>query len=264
VSDHLDRCFLWPRNEILAAMPPQQLARLRPKLEPVELVPRQILHGAHTPIAAVHFIESGMVSLVARLERGGAVEVGIIGREGMVGLPLALGVDSSPDEALVQTGGIALRMRADHFREELDRSPALVARLLRYECAFHTQVAQTAACNGRHPLEKRLARWLLMAHDRCEGRALSLTQDMLATMLGVRRAGITSAVGALQRSGIIAMAKGQIMILDRWNLERAACECYAAVRQEYEKLLGPTTLNHCLASPADEVRPIIVIGPDAE
>jgi CRP-like cAMP-binding protein len=231
-----DSHLFLPRNGVLAALPPDDLVRLRSKLKPVELEARQILHRAQVPIPAVYFLESGIVSLVARLERGGAIEIGVIGREGMIGLPLALGAETSPDEALVQVKCRALHMGADAFRQELDRSPALLGRLLRYECALHAQVAQTAACNGRHAVEQRLARWLLMAHDRLDADDLPLTQDMLATMLGVRRASVTSAVGLLQRAGAIGLIRGHIVITGREALEHAACECYAAVQQEYMQL----------------------------
>ncbi len=223
-------------NGILVALPTSGLARLWPRIQRVELAPRQVLYGAHTQIPAVYFLESGMVSLIARLERGGAVEVGVIGREGIVGLPLAFGADSSPDEALVLAPGVALRMNADAFREELERSPALLALLLRYQCVLHAHVAQNAACNGRHLMEQRLARWLLIARDRLEARELPLTQEMLATMLGVRRAGVTSTLGAMQRAGIIGFSKGRIVILDSRKLESASCECYAAIQREYDRL----------------------------
>lgn len=243
------------QNGVLAALPPGDLARLRPRLEPVTLEPRQILYRAHVPISGVYFLESGLVSLVARLERGGAIEIGIIGREGMVGLPLALGAESSPDEALVQVKCRALRLGAEEFRQELDRSPALLALLLRYECAFRAQVAQTAACNGRHDVEQRLARWLLMASDRLEANDLPLTQELLSTMLGVRRASVTGAVRILQRSGAIGFVRGRIAILDRQELERTSCECFAAVRREYLRLraTAPVRLRDDVAEPAGRV-----------
>jgi len=221
------------QNGLLAALPPGEFARLRPALELVELEARQILYRAHTRISDVHFLESGIVSLVARLERGGAIEIGIIGREGMVGLPLALGAASSPNEALVQVKCRALRMDAEEFRQELERSPALLRQVLRFECAFHAQVAQTAACNGRHAVEQRLTRWLLMARDRLDTDDLPLTQELLSTMLGVRRASVTTTVGILQRAGVIDLVRGHLVILDRHRLEHMSCECYAAVRREY-------------------------------
>jgi CRP-like cAMP-binding protein len=221
------------QNGLLLALPPADLARLRPGLEPVELEARQLLYRAQAPIPAVHFLESGIVSQVARLERGGAIEIGIIGREGMVGLPLALGSASSPNEALVQVKCRALRMGACEFRQELERSPAMLALVLRFEYAFQAQVAQTAACNGRHVVEQRLTRWLLMARDRLDTDDLPLTQELLSTMLGVRRASVTTAVGILQRAGAIDFIRGHLVIRDRHALERMSCECYSAVRQEY-------------------------------
>lgn len=227
---------LAPRNRILAALPPGDLARLAPALEPVELIPHQILHRMHAPIPEIHFVEAGLVSLVVRLERGGASEVGIIGREGMVGLPVALGATRAAEEALVQVEGRALRLRADLFRAELARSPNLMRLVLRYEAVFRSHLSQTAACNSRHPIEKRLARWLLMAADRVGRDELVMTQEMLATMLGVRRAGITDAVSGLQRAGVIGFARGRVTILDRPALERTSCECYDAIRREYRLL----------------------------
>ena len=253
-----------PRNGLLAVLPTTDLARLMRSVEPVELIPRQVLHGAHAQISAVYFLESGMVSLIARLERGGAVEVGVIGREGIVGLPLAFGVGSSPDEALVQAPGLALRMDADAFREELDRSPALLALLLRYQCALHAHVSQNAACNGRHLIEQRLARWLLMARDRLNTRELPLTQEMLATMLGVRRAGVTSTLSAMQRAGIIGFSKGRIVILDPRQLESTSCECYAAIRREYGRLPSPGVAEPSTdrVSPIRGMRRTVTAGPD--
>jgi CRP-like cAMP-binding protein len=231
-------------NDLLAALPTAEFALLMPRSEHVEVAARQILHGAHAPIRSVYFPTTGVISLIARLERGGAIEVGMIGREGMVGLPLALGIDSSPEEALAQTAGTALRIGADAFREVLAHTPTLRALLLRYEHVLHTQVAQTAACNGRHLLEARLARWLLMAHDRLDANELPFSQELLATMLGVRRAGVTVAAGVLQRAGAASFSRGRVVILNRRELERVSCECYAAVRQEYERLRPPTANAH--------------------
>lgn len=252
-----------PSNGLLAALPAPDLARLRRKVEPIALAPRQILHTAHAQISDVYFIESGMVSLIARLERGGAVEVGVIGREGLIGLPLAFGVGSSPDEALVQAPGLALRMDADAFRDELDRSPALMALLLRYQCVLHAHVARNAACNGRHLIEQRLARWLLTARDRLETCELPLTQEMLATMLGVRRAGVTTMLSAMQRAGIIGFSKGRIVILDPRQLESTSCECYAAIRREYGRLSSPGSAEPSSnrAGPIFGTRPIAIARP---
>ena len=230
-----------PRNRLLAALPPEDLAWVRPRLERVELPVRHTLYAAHEPITAVHFPETGWVSMLATLENGDAAEVGLIGREGMVGLPLLLGTDHAPFEAMTQAGGTVLRLDAAAFREELEARSTLRTLLLRYAMAFTVQVAQTAACNGRHHIEDRLARWLLMAHDRAEGDAFPMTHEFLSMMLGVRRAGITVAAGSLQKAGLIRYERGRMAITDRAGLEAAACECYGIARRAHDRLLGPSS-----------------------
>ena len=225
------------RNHLLASLPPDDFAALGGSLRPLDLVPKRTLHAPDRPIETVYFPESGMVSMVAALEDGQLMEVGIVGREGMVGLPVVLGVDSGSVEAMVQVSGAALGLPAASLVEALGRSPALKALLLRYAQAFHVQVAQTAACNGRHPVEERLARWLLMAHDRAGRPSFPMTQEFIATMLGVRRAGVSLAAGILQRAGVIAYRHGRIAVLDRTGLEGTSCECYGAVRRHFERLL---------------------------
>lgn len=228
-----------PRNRLLAALPAADLAWLRPRLEPVDFAPRTILHPPGEPITAVHFPETGWVSMLAGLENGDAAEVGLVGREGMVGLPLLLGADRSPFEAMVQAGGTALRLPAAALHEALERSGALHTALLRYALFFSVQVGQTAACNGRHQIEQRLARWMLLAHDRSEGDSFPMTHEFLSMMLGVRRAGVTVAAGALQRAGLIQYERGRMTVTDRPGLEAAACDCYEQVRREYARLLTP-------------------------
>jgi CRP-like cAMP-binding protein len=229
--------FAPPCNRLLASLPPEALAHLLPKLSPVALSLRQILCLPDAPIDAVYFPESGMVSMVANLE-GTQVEVGVVGREGMVGTPLLAGVETSFAECMVQLPGTALRMGAGAFRAELEANAPLRALLLRYNEALQAQVMQTAACNGRHGLEQRLARWLLVARDRAEGDELPLTQDFVAMMLGVHRPSVTVTAGILQRAGLIRYANGHITILDRPSLEAAACECHGAVRRRFAALLG--------------------------
>jgi CRP-like cAMP-binding protein len=226
------------RNQLLAAFPPDDFALLRGSLRPLDLVLKQTLHAPDQPIETVYFPEQGMVSMVAALEGGQLMEVGLVGREGLVGLPVVLGAESASTEAMVQAAGAALSLPAATLVEALEDSPALKALLLRYMQAFHVQVAQTAACNGRHPVEERLARWLLLAHDRAEGDTFPMTQEFIATMLGVRRAGVSVAAGILQRTGVINYMHGHVAILDRPGLERTSCECYAAVRRRCERLLG--------------------------
>jgi CRP-like cAMP-binding protein len=226
------------RNDLLAALPPDDFALLAPSLRPVHLELKQVLHEPERPIAAAYFPQSGMVSLVARLEDGAAQEVGLVGREGVVGLAVALGAESVGTEALVQAEGTALRVPTDELRAAFDRGAALRALLLRYTQAVHAQVSQTAACNGRHAVDERLARWLLMAHDRADGDEFPMTQEFMAMMLGVRRAGVSVAAGILQKAGVINHTYGRVTVLDRPGLEAASCECYGAVRRQVERLLG--------------------------
>jgi CRP-like cAMP-binding protein len=226
------------RNRLLAALPPADFALLAPSLRPVDLELRQVLHAPDQPIAAAYFPEAGMVSIIAALEDGALQEVGLVGREGVVGLAVVLGADSSPLEALVQAPGPALRMPAAALVAAFERSATLRAGLLRYMQAFHLQVTRTTACNGHHALEERLARWLLMAHDRAEGDRFPMTQEFMAMMLGVRRAGVSVAAGILQRAGVIGYARGRVTILYRPGLEAASCGCYGAVRRQFERLLG--------------------------
>jgi CRP-like cAMP-binding protein len=228
-----------PRNRLLAALPSDSLAQLWPKLTPVELPLRQTLHEAGRPITTVYFPETGWVSMVATLEDGDGAEVGIIGREGIVGLPVVLGTDHDDLEAMVQCPGTAMSLDADVLRRELGSNPALQSVMLRYVLVHLGQVARTAACNGRHHTDQRLARWLLTAHDRSEGDDFPMTHEFLSMMLGVRRAGVTVAAGALQRAGLIRYRQGRIEITDRPGLENAACECYGVVRRASDQLLGP-------------------------
>ena len=226
------------RNGLLTALPPGVLTQLLPHLRPVVLELREVIYSAEAPIKAVHFMQTGWTSLIAQLEDGLTAEVGMIGREGMVGLPLALGVQTASVEAMVQAPGTALRMEAAAFSRALDEHAALRALLLRYAEFMHAQVAQTAACNGNHGLEQRLARWLLMSHDRSDGDELPMTQGFLATMLCVHRPSVTVAARILQRASLIRYGSGTITVIDRLGLEAAACECHGAVKRQYRRLLG--------------------------
>ena len=225
-------------NRLLRALSAEDLDLLRPHLEPVPLPHKQTLSKPDTPIDEVYFPEEGMVSLVQPLEDGTMIEVGMIGNEGFVGVPVLLGTDSSPLEAMVQIPGSALRMHAKAFREEMDRRPALSRGLLRYVQALHIQVSLTAACNGRHTLPERLARWLLTAHDRATSDQMPLSHEFLAMMLGVRRAGVTVALGTLKAAGLVRNTHGQVTVVDRPGLEAASCECYRTVRNEFVRLLS--------------------------
>jgi CRP-like cAMP-binding protein len=226
------------RNRLLAALSPDDFALLAPALHPTNLELRQVLYAAHQPIGTAYFPECATVSMLAPLEEGRFMEVGLVGREGLVGLSVILGADSSATEAMVQMQGTALQVRSAELRRAFDASATLRGLLLRYSHAFHAQVAQTAACNGYHQLEERLARWLLMAHDRARTDEFPMTQEFMSLMLGVRRAGVSIAASILQKSGAIGYKHGCITVLDRSGLEAAACECYGTVRQQFERLLG--------------------------
>lgn len=226
-----------PRNLLLRALPEAEREHLLQLTTPTEFPLRFSLFKADAVMEAVYFIEAGTVSMVSSMEDGSRIEVGMVGREGFVGLPLLLGVLTSPTDALVQVEGRALRLPAAGFRAGLDELPSLRPLLLRYLDAFLFQVSQTAACNGRHPIEQRLARWLLMEHDRTESDTFTMTQEFLSTLLGVRRPGVTLAMGALQKAGIVAHRHGQLQVLTRSGLESASCECYATVQRRFDWLL---------------------------
>ena len=226
------------RNGLLAALPPEDLARLRRSLQPVELPFDHTLYPADGIVEAVLFVETGMVSLLATLEDGEQVEVGIAGSEGLIGLPLVLGDDRSLVEARVQMEGTALRMNVAALRDEMEGSAALRLVLKRYTLAFQAQVTMTAACNARHAIEQRLARWLLIAHDRAGADEFPMTHEFLSMMLGVRRPGVTIAAGVLQKAGLIQYARGRMAVTDRPGLEASSCECYHTTRREFARLLG--------------------------
>jgi CRP-like cAMP-binding protein len=230
-----------PRNRLLAALPPEDLATLWPQLKLVELPIRQVLHAPEQPITEIYFPETGYVSMLAYMEDGDAIEVGQIGFDGVVGIPVLLEGDSDGLEAMVQHPGTALRMSAAALREMLASMPTLHRLLLRYALLHHQQVARTGACNGRHGVAERLARWLLMAHDRTEGDTFPMTQELMSMMLGVRRAGVSVAAGFLQKAGLIHYERGQITVTNRRGLEAAACECYGLVRRASDRFHGQHT-----------------------
>jgi len=226
------------RNRLLATLPPADFERLAVYLTPITLTLKQFLIEADEPIEAAFFVETGIVSYLAYLEGGEALEIGVIGSEGMAGLPLILGVDHASVGAMVQLEGTALRITPAALRQAFNESEALRTRLLRYMQALHAQVAQTAVCNNHHTLEERLARWLLMAHDRVDGDKFTMTHEFMSIMLGVRRSGVTVTAGALKHAGLISYNNGHITVLDRPGLEDVACECYGNVQRQFEDLLG--------------------------
>jgi len=226
------------RNRILAALPAEEFALAAPHLAPVQLAMGDALHRAGDKISSVFFVESGFISALTMLSDGQPLEIGLIGSEGAAGVSVILGAVNSYSETMCQTGGDAFRMPTNALKDVAANAPHLQDLLLRYTHVFHVQVAQTAACNAHHELSQRLARWLLAAHDRSGVDELSLTQDLIAVMLGVRRSTVSIAAGTLQKAGIIRYHHGKITIVDRAGLENAACECYEAVASEYRALFG--------------------------
>jgi CRP-like cAMP-binding protein len=230
------------RNRLLAVLPPDDFALLARSLKLVILEFKRVLYEPGQPIESVYFIESGLVSILAPTGDGDFAEVGLVGREGLVGLPVVLGADSSATETLVQMQGVALRVQGAALNEALDRSAPLRRLLLHYVHAFHNQVTQTAACNGNHTLDERLARWLLMVHDRAEGDTFPMTQEFMSMMLGVRRAGVSVTANILQKAGAITYHHGTMTVTNRAILQGAACKCYGIMRQQFERLLGQTAV----------------------
>jgi CRP-like cAMP-binding protein len=225
-------------NRLLTNLSPEVQSQLQPHLALVELRQRQVIYKPDGPIDAVYFPEVGMISMVATLADGGAAEVGVVGPEGMAGIGLLSGVTTSFVECMVQMPGAAWRMNASAFRQEIETNAPVLQLMLRYTEALQAQVMQTAACNGRHGLEAKLCRWLLMCHDRADGDEVQLTQEFIAMMLGVHRPSVTMAARTLQSAGLIRYRGGRVTVLDRVGLEAATCECYATVRRRYETVVG--------------------------
>lgn len=225
-------------NRLLAALPPQERERLLARAEPVSLELSQVLFRPHDTLTHVYLPTTCVVSLLTQLEDGGGMEVGLVGREGLVGVSAVLGGDGETKVATVQGAGDALRVRAEALREEFRAGGQLQSVLLRYTHALMTQISQSVVCNARHHIPGRLSRWLLMYHDRWGRDDFYLTQEFMADMLGVRRAGVSEAAAALQAEGLISYNRGQIAILDRAGLEEFACECYGVVREALDAHLG--------------------------
>lgn len=218
-------------NSILQSLPENEFAAILPHLEFVELTKQQVLHEPGERLAFGHFVNRGLVSMMVVTCDARSVEVGMVGREGFVGAPLAFGFANSSQRALIQIKGTAFRVKAELLRSALDDAPVFRDRISRAVLLQGLQVAQLAACNRLHEVEQRLARWLLMTHDRAPGNSLPITHDLLAQMLGSGRPSVTLAAGVLQRAGTIGYTRGQVTILDRQALERSACECYSAIQR---------------------------------
>ena len=226
------------RNRILQQLDDSDWKRLQPSLQPVELSFKEPLYEPGQSIAYMHFVEIGVVSLVRELEEGGTIETGTIGNEGVVGLPAFLGAMTGSGRAFCQIPGRALRVKVKVMTAELERNSKVAKLLLRVADATMSMLAQVAACNRAHPVEERMARWLLMTHDRVDDDEFPLTQEFLAMMLGVRRPSVNIAGLTLQQAGLIQYRRGRIRVVNRQGLEASSCECYQQIRQEFEKALG--------------------------
>ena len=224
-----------PANKILSALPHEEYEQLRPKLRDVHFKIGEIVYQPEEAIESVYFINSGICSWLATLEDGNTVEAGVIGPEGVAGVPVLLGASSTPNQGLAQADLLVSRISSRDVITEFRKGGELNRMILRFVHSMFTQVAQTAACNRLHTLDQRLARWLLMTHDRTIGDSCPLTQEFLSRMLGVRRAGVSVAANSLRQNGLIDYHRSDIRILDRKGLEDAACECYEIVRQEYDE-----------------------------
>lgn len=224
------------KNRILSSLSAADYARFSTQLEVVTLAAGTILQEEGEPTAYVYFPETAILTILAQLEDGDSIEVAGVGNEGMVGVCVFLGVVNAPAQVLVQVAGTAVRLASRALRAETSRGGALHDILARYTHALLSSAGQTIACNRFHHLDARCARWLLTTHDRVPGESFILTHEFLALMLGVRRAGVTTAAGALQAAGFISYAQGHVTVLDRRGLETAACECYRVVRAELDQV----------------------------
>jgi CRP-like cAMP-binding protein len=226
------------QNHLLAALPAADYERLLPNLDRVPLGLGSVLYESGSRQDHVFFPVASIVSLLYVMEDGASAEIAVVGDEGVVGIALFMGGESTPSRAVVQSAGSALRLKADLLKAEFDRGGALQYLLLRYTQSLITQMAQTAVCNRHHTVEQQLCRWLLLSLDRLSTNELTMTQKLIANMLGVRREGVTEAAGRLQSAGLINYSRGKIVVLDRPKLEARVCECYAVVKRETDRLLN--------------------------
>ena len=224
-------------NHLLAALPPPEWERWETQLELVPLKLGQVLYESNGKMHFVYFPVDAIVSLLFVLENGSSTEIAVVGNEGIVGVSLFMGGETTPSRAVVQSAGQCFRMKASFLKSEFDRSMPVMHLLLRYTQALLTQMTQTAVCNRHHTLDQQLCRWLLLSMDRLTGNHLVMTQELIANMLGVRREGVTEAAGRLQKAGLISYARGKIEVIDRLGLEKRSCECYGVVKLEYDRLL---------------------------
>jgi len=225
------------RNHLLDALAPDDRARLAPHLKLVPMALGDVLYESGAKLRHVYFPTTSIISLLYVMENGASAEIAIVGNEGILGISLFMGGETTPSRAVVQSAGHAFRLQADLIKSEFERFGPTMHLLLRYTQALITQMAQTAVCNRHHSIDQQLCRWLLLSMDRLPTNELTMTQELIANMLGVRREGVTEAAGKLQDAGLIRYQRGRITVIDRPGLEKRTCECYAVVRAEFDRLL---------------------------
>ena len=224
-------------NRLLAALPEAQWRRWEPLLEPVEMPLGKVMYESGATLSHVYFPVDSIVSLLYVMENGASAEIAVVGNEGLLGISLFMGGESTPSRAVVQSAGRGFRLAAHALKDEFETAGPVMHLLLRYTQALITQMAQTAVCNRHHALDQQLCRWLLLSLDRRQSNEILMTQELIANMLGVRREGVTEAALKLQSAGLIRYSRGHIKVLDRPGLEKRSCECYAVVKREYNRLL---------------------------
>jgi CRP-like cAMP-binding protein len=229
-------------NHILAALPKEEHDRLFPHLKLVPLRLGMVLYESGAALRHIYFPTDSIVSLLYVMQDGASAEIAVVGNEGAIGVSLFMGGETTPSRAIVQSAGHAYRLTGKRLKQEFSRHGEMLHVLLRYTQSLITQMAQTAVCNRHHSLDQQLCRWLLLSLDRLTGSELNMTQELIANMLGVRREGVTEAAGKLQKLGAIKYVRGKITVLDRPQLERLSCECYAVVKRETDRLLAPSRL----------------------
>jgi CRP-like cAMP-binding protein len=226
------------QNHLLAALPSAEFDRWSPHLKLVSMPLGEVLYEPGGLLQHAYFPTTSIVSLLYVLENGASAEIAVVGNEGMLGISLFMGGETTPSRAVVQSAGYGYRLPAQLLKQEFSRAGPVLRLLLRYTQALMTQMTQTAVCNRHHSVEQQLSRWLLLSLDRLSSDSLTMTQELIANMLGVRREGVTEAAGHLQRAGLIRYSRGHIEVLDRTGLERTVCECYAVVKLEFDRLLS--------------------------
>ena len=231
------------QNHILEALPQAERERLFPHLKRVALPPGTVLYESGVPLRYIYFPVDCVISLLYVLENGASAEISVVGKEGLVGVSLFIGSETTSSRAIVQSGGSAYRLTGRRLMQESERRGELLHILLRYTQSLLTQMAQTAVCNRHHSVDQQLCRWLLLSLDRLTSNKLAVTQELIASLLGVRREGVTAAAGKLQKLGVIAYIRGQITVLTRPRLEQLSCECYAVVKKETDRLLRSSPLH---------------------